>query len=118
LSRKIFREPLVHFLRLGAGGFAAHAVWTHFVTRADRQPVVDTREIARQSDLFMIENGRAPSDAELQGIIVSYVEEEVLAREAQALGLDEDDTVVRRRLAQKMRLLTDAGVSPPPPEAD
>lgn len=118
MSRKLFRDPLVHFLLLGAALFAAHALGSNFVTRADRQLVVDTREIARQSDLFMIENGRAPSDAELQGIIVAYVEEEVLARDAQALGLDADDTVVRRRLAQKMRLLTDAGIIPPPSEAE
>lgn len=118
MSRKLLRDPLIHFLLLGAALFAANTVWSHFVTRADRQLVVDTGEIARQSDLFMIENGRPPSDAELQGIIVAYVEEEVLAREAQALGLDEDDTVVRRRLAQKMRLLTDAGVIDPPSETD
>lgn len=118
MNRKVFRDPLIHFLLFGAGLFVVHAAWSHFVTRADRQLVVDTREIARQSDLFAIENGRAPSDAELQGIIVAYVEEEVLARDAQALGLDEDDTVVRRRLAQKMRLLTDAGIIPPPSEAD
>ncbi|GHA95049.1 hypothetical protein GCM10009069_17560 [Algimonas arctica] len=118
MSRKILRDPLIHFLLFGAALFAAHAVWSHFVTRADRQLVVDTREIARQSDLFTIENGRAPSDAELQGIIVAYVEEEVLARDAQALGLDQDDTVVRRRLAQKMRLLTDAGIIPAPSEAE
>ncbi|MGJ8561270.1 MAG: peptidyl-prolyl cis-trans isomerase [Litorimonas sp.] len=118
MSRRLFRDPLIHFLLFGAALFAAHAAWSHFVTRADRQLVVDTREIARQSDLFVIENGRAPSEAELQGIIVSYVEEEVLAREAQALGLDEDDTVVRRRLAQKMRLLSDAGIIPAPSEAE
>lgn len=117
MSRKILRDPLIHFIVLGAALFAFHAVWSHFVTRADRELVVDTREIARQSDLFVIENGRPPSDAELQGIIVAYVEEDVLARDAKALGLDVGDTVVRRRLAQKMRLLTDAGVIPPPSEA-
>jgi hypothetical protein len=117
LTRKILRDPLIHFIVLGAALFAAHAIWSHFVSRADRKLVVETREIARQADLFSIENGRPPSDAELQGIIVAYVEEEVLARDAKALGLDEDDTVVRRRLAQKMRLLTDAGIIPPPSDA-
>ena len=118
MNRKILRDPLIHFLLLGAILFAFHAAWSHVVTRADRQLIVDTGEIARQSDLFTLENGRPPSDAELQGIIVAFVEEEVLAREAKALGLDEDDTVVRRRLAQKMRILTDAGVIPAPGEAE
>lgn len=106
---KLTRDPLIHFLVFGVLLFIAHGLWTTHVTKSDRRLVVDTREIARQSDLFSIENGRRPTDAELQGIIVSYVEEEVLAREAEALGLGEDDTVIRRRLAQKMRLLTDSG---------
>ena len=105
--KKLLREPLVHFFLLGAALFLFHALWSAWVTRAERQLIVDTREIARQSDLFVIENGRPPNDVELQGIIVAHVEEEVMAREALALGLDVDDTVIRRRLAQKMRLLTD-----------
>ena len=114
---KLLRDPLIHFLALGAGLFAFHAAWSAFVTRADRQLVVDTREITRQSQLFAVENGRPPSDPELQGIVLSYVEEEVLAREARRLGLDVDDTVVRRRLAQKMRLLSDSGAIDAPDEA-
>lgn len=111
---KIFRDPLIHFLMFGVLLFGAHGLWSSYVDRADRELRVDTREIARQSDLFVIENSRAPSEAELQGIIVAHVEEEVLAREAMKLGLDVDDTVIRRRLAQKMRMLTDAGPIDPP----
>jgi hypothetical protein len=114
---KLTRDPLIRFLVFGALLFIAHGLWTSHISKSDKQLVVDTREIARQSDLFSIENGRRPTDAELQGIIVSYVEEEVLAREAEALGLGEDDTVIRRRLAQKMRLLTDAGPIAEPDEA-
>ena len=114
---KLLRDPLIHFLALGAALFAFHAAWSALVTRADRQLVVDTGEITRQSQLFAVENGRPPSDPELQGIILSYVEEEVLAREARRLGLDADDTVVRRRLAQKMRLLSDSGAVDAPDEA-
>ena len=114
---KLLRDPLVHFLTYGAVLFTGHALWSAHVTRAERQLVVDTKEITRQSQLFALEQGRAPTDAELQGIILSFVEEEVLAREARRLGLDEDDTVVRRRLAQKMRLLSDSGAVPPPDEA-
>lgn len=116
--KKLLREPLMHFLLLGGLLFIFHALWSVWVTRADRQLVVNTQEIARQSDLFAIENGRPPNNTELQGIIVAYVEEEVMAREAQSLGLDVDDTVIRRRLAQKMRLLTDAGAVAPLDDAD
>jgi len=115
---KLSRDPLIHFLALGALLFVGHALWSTLVTRADRQLIVETREIARQSDLFTIENGRAPTEAELQGIIVAFVEEEVLTREGERLGLDQDDTVIRRRIAQKMRLLTDTGPVTEPSEAE
>ena len=111
-------DPLIHFLVLGAVLFAGHAMWSAWVIRSDRQLIVDMREIARQSDLFMIKNGRAPTDAELQGIIFAFVEEDVLAREAETLGLGQDDIIIRRRLAQKMRFLTDAGAVSEPSNAD
>ena len=115
---KLLRDPLIHFLAFGLALFLGHALWSAWVTRAERELVVDTREIARQSNLFAVENGRPPTDTELQGIILSFVEEEVLAREARRLGLDAGDTVVRRRLAQKMRLLSDSGAVEPPDETE
>ena len=50
--------------------------------------------------------GKAPDTEELRGLVTAHVREEVLCREALALGLDRDDTIVRRRLAQKMEFLT------------
>ena len=108
MRRNLWREPLIHFLLFGAFLFTAHALWTSWTDRTDRQLIVPTAEISRQASLYAIENGRPPSETELNGIILAYVEEAVLAREARRLGLDEDDTVIRRRLAQKMRLVADA----------
>jgi PPIC-type PPIASE domain len=48
---------------------------------------------------------RPPSEDELKGLVAGYLKEELLAREARALKLDENDTIVRRRLAQKMEFL-------------
>lgn len=107
IAMKFTRDPLFHFLLLGAVLFAAHGLWSKYVERADRALIVDTAEINRQAGLYAIENGRPPNDAELNGIILAFVEEAVLAREARRLGLDHDDTVIRRRLAQKMRLVAD-----------
>src|SRR6185436_15580919 len=50
--------------------------------------------------------GQAPDAKELRGLVTAHIREEVLCREALALGLDRDDTIVRRRLAQKMEFLT------------
>lgn len=56
-----------------------------------------------------------PDVEELRGLVTAHIREEVLCREALALELDRDDTIVRRRLAQKMEFLTDdlAGAAEP-----
>jgi parvulin-like peptidyl-prolyl isomerase len=58
---------------------------------------------------------RPPSEQDLRGLVADYLKEELLAREAQELGLDQNDTVVRRRLAQKMEFLVKdtAGLAEP-----
>src|SRR5262249_22286989 len=53
---------------------------------------------------------RSPTAQELAGLIEDYIREEVLYREAMAMGLDRDDTIVRRRLRQKLEFLTEETV--------
>ena len=48
---------------------------------------------------------RPPTEEELRGLVTDYLKETLLAREAAEMGLDENDTVIRRRLAQKMEFL-------------
>jgi parvulin-like peptidyl-prolyl isomerase len=50
---------------------------------------------------------RGPSTEELQGLVADLVTEELLAREAREMGLDDHDTIVRRRLAQKLKFLVE-----------
>ena len=50
---------------------------------------------------------RPPTRQELDGIVKEYVKEEVLYREALAMGLDRDDTLVRRRLRQKLEFVAE-----------
>jgi hypothetical protein len=106
--RRRLRDPLVHFLAVGAGLFALHA------SMADRAPAPDAAEIVVSrgrieslAETFARQWHRAPSDDELAGLVRDFVREEALAREAAALGLDRDDTIVRRRLAQKMEFVSD-----------
>lgn len=103
------REPLLQFLALGAALFALYA-W------ADRgqdagpggaELVVTASRVQGLAETFARQWGRPPSDAEVAGLVRDFVREELLAREAVALGLDRDDTIVRRRLAQKMEFLAD-----------
>jgi len=49
--------------------------------------------------------GREPTVQDLRGQVNQLIREQILSREAVAMGLDEGDIVVRRRLAQKMEFL-------------
>jgi len=106
---RAFREPLVHFLVLALVVFAAH----HFLVSSSGEGKLDrivitsgkTEQIAAR---FVQVWQRPPTLQELKGLIDEQVKDEIYAREALALGLDKDDTVIRRRLRQKMELLSDA----------
>lgn len=99
------REPLLHFFLAAGLVFLAYEGWG----RGDRAEPDVVRVTAAEVDWLRAtwtrQRQRPPDDAELRGIVAEYVREELLAREARDLGLDEDDTVVRRRLAQKMEFL-------------
>ena len=103
------REPLVHFLFAGALVFAFFSIrGGGEVDPAGRTISIDRATKAQISGGFERLMGRAPTDTELDTEIARYVREEVLYREALRLGLDGDDAIVRRRLAQKMDLLASA----------
>lgn len=110
LVARLIREPLLHFLLIGASLFAIYGALD------DAEPpiqadvlVVDTAQVDRLAASFQAVWRRPPTEAELAGLIDEHIREEVFVREALALGLDRDDTIVRRRLRQKMEFLTQAG---------
>ncbi len=111
-------EPLFHFFLLGAALFALNA-WRS----AERPPENATAQI--EVNAAVIERlraaserqfGKAPDAEDLRGLVMAHIREEVFCREALALGLDRDDTIVRRRLAQKMEFLTGDIASAAEPE--
>lgn len=116
---KLSREPLVHFIILGALLFAGHMLWQRHVSKADYTITVTAEEMERQALIFAGENRRQPTDEDLKALLFSHVEEQALMREAQRLGLGEDDTIIRRRLAQKMRfIIEDVDAPALPKEAE
>ena len=99
------REPLVHFLAAGAAIFLLLAWRGEEVDPASRTIAVtqeDRAQLALQWERTM---SRPPTDAELDALTERFVREEVLYREALRLGLDRDDAVLRKRLANKMDYL-------------
>ncbi len=103
------REPLVHFLLLGLLLFAGYAYY-----QRGRGGVVSSKQIAltlddlRTMDIyFQSQWHRQPTPAEFEAMVEDKVREEVLYREGLAMGLDKDDEIVKRRMAQKMQFLAE-----------
>jgi len=103
---KWLREPLIHFLLLGALVFVAYDRLAGrgsepgeiFISRGQQENLLNTFSRTWQ---------RPPTPQEYQGLLQDYVRQEIAFRESQAMGLDEGDIVIRRRLRQKLELLAE-----------
>ena len=118
MIRRLLREPLLHFLLLGAVLFAVHGILSRSGASEPGRIVVTQGQIESMARLFARTWQRTPSDAELQGLIRSHVREEVLYREGLALGLDRDDPIVRRRVAQKLEFVTESAEAAEPDDKE
>lgn len=103
---RIVKEPLLHFLLLGLAIYAGYA-WLKPAEAAegDQIIVVGAGERAWMRTSFEKQWKRPPTAKELAGLTREYVRETAFYREALAMGLNQDDTIVRRRLAQKLEFL-------------
>lgn len=105
---RLLKEPLLHFLLLGAGLFLAYSLMPN--SRGNGEPgkiVVTQGQIEHLATGFAKTWQRPPTVQELEGLVRDWVRDEVYCREAMTLGLDKDDTVIRRRLRQKMEFVSD-----------
>ena len=111
--RRILREPLLHFLLLGL------ALFLYFGRVApdddgERRIVVSQAEVDLLATQFQGTWSRSPSPVELNGLVDSYIRDEILYREGVALGLDRDDAVVKRRVRQKLDVIFEESVAQQP----
>ena len=103
---KWYREPLVHFLGIGALLFGLFALVNEEAgSVAPNRIEITVSNVERLREVWSKQWNRQPTETELKGLIESHLREEVLYREGLALGLDKNDTIIRRRLAQKMEFL-------------
>jgi hypothetical protein len=100
------KEPLLHFLLIGAGLFLLYGWQTDDDALRPDQIVFTEAKIDQFINLWERKWQRLPTQQELQGLIEQQIREEVLYREALAMGLDKDDQVVRRRMSQKMEFIS------------
>ncbi|RTZ75320.1 MAG: peptidyl-prolyl cis-trans isomerase [Gammaproteobacteria bacterium] len=108
MLKRLLREPLLHFLVLGGLLFGLYGLENDGAASVGEKPiiVVSRGSVEHLISLWERQSGRLPTPQELQGLIGNRVREEVLYREAIAMGLDRDDSVLRRRLAQKLEFIT------------
>jgi parvulin-like peptidyl-prolyl isomerase len=118
---RLFREPLVQFLLLGAALFLFNA---HFQPGAASSPEsrvirLSVGDLSQLVVVFQSKWGRAPTPQELELLVEDKVQQEILYREALVMGLDREDEIVKRRMAQKMQFLAeDAAAAREPTRAE
>jgi len=105
--KRLLREPLLHFLLIGAALFVLYGLLNRGQSGAPREIVISEARVEALAENFATVWMRPPTADELKGLIDDYVAEEVYYREAVAMGLDQDDTVIRRRLRQKMEFIAE-----------
>ncbi len=107
--KRWLHEPLLHFLVLGALLFGAYGL----LNRGPGSGPTSRRILLTLDDLRQLQIGfaaqwqRPPNEPEMLALIENRIREEILYREALAMGLDKDDTIVKRRMAQKMQFLSE-----------
>ena len=101
------REPLVHFLLIGSLLFVVYAARDHSSQPGSKRIELTPDDVRQLEMTFAAQWERQPSSQELAGLVENRVREEVLYREALAMGLDKDDDIVKRRMAQKMQFLAE-----------
>ncbi len=105
----LLREPLFHFVAIGGLIFALYAAVDDTGEAPADVIVIVPERIDQLAASFSAVWKRAPTDDELDFLIDEEVRSEVYYRTALALGLDRNDTIVRRRMRQKMEFLLDTG---------
>jgi len=110
------KDPLVVFVLVGAIVF----IGAEWLAEDDIPYTINLSEpdIQRLSDQWQLQMQRPPTVKELRGLIDQFIKEEIYYREAQRLGLDNNDTIVRRRMVQKLTFLTEDIATARPAEAE
>ncbi len=100
----LIREPLVHFLLIGAFIFGVYTVFQP--TETTHQILISPSLVNRLATAWETQWRKPPTASELASLIETYLKEEIFYREAINMGLDQDDLMIRRWLAQKLDFLS------------
>lgn len=105
MMQKLLKEPLVHFVLIG---FAIFLLYGYVAkSSSSREKItIDDNDLSHIISIWKLQWQREPTDEELSSLVDAYVRQEVLYREARKLNLDDNDEIIKRRLAQKMEFLS------------
>jgi peptidyl-prolyl cis-trans isomerase C len=104
---RLLREPLVHFLLIGSLLFVVYGALGHSNQPGSKRIELTQDDVRQLEMAFAAQWERQPTPEELSRLVENRVREEVLYREALAMGLDKEDDIVKRRMAQKMQFLAE-----------
>lgn len=115
--KELLREPLLHFLLIGLALFLLYGQVSPGDSDSRRITVSQSHvdDMVRQYQTTL---NRQPSSAELNGLIETYVRDEITYREGLSMGLDKDDAVIKRRVRQKYDLIAEEAERSDPTDAD
>ena len=115
-SRAILREPLLHFLALGATLFLIYGQ-VSLPNRDGKTITVGQRQVDDIVAQYQAQWNRPPTPAELRALVETQVQDEMLYREGKAMGLEQDDAVIKRRVRQKYDLIAEEAGAVAPTDA-
>lgn len=115
--QRLLKEPLLHFLALGVLIYFAYG-WLSKDQREAGEIVVTRGQQEHLATVFSRTWQRPPTPQEFEALLRDFLREEIAFREGMAMGLDQGDTIIRRRMRQKLELLTEdiVGLSDPTEE--
>jgi parvulin-like peptidyl-prolyl isomerase len=110
-SMKFLKEPLLHFMLIGAAFFALYAWLNPGALQSERRIVIDEGRINSLAESFERTWNREPTQRELANLVDEFALDEIYYRRALSMGLDQNDAVVRRRLRQKLEFLASSAAT-------
>ena len=105
--KTLLREPIILFILIGSAFYLLQALTFNNKPSARKQIIVTSEQLKQLENGFSNTWMRPPTEIELEELIANYIKNEVFYREALAMGLEENDQVIRNRLRQKLELLMD-----------
>jgi parvulin-like peptidyl-prolyl isomerase len=104
---RILKEPLIHFLIIGASLFFIYSLVNNTAPQDNNKVYVSKNQLNKIYDAWVDKTGKSPNKMQKKKLLDEYIQDEILFREAKAKGLDKNDHVIRKHLAKKIKFIFD-----------